>query len=90
MTRRVTFVEARDLLTECTMTVGRYGEPGTFPRGETRFWQDADGDLVARCEIGDEDPNPLTIHVLGSTFKDRDARTLLDVCLARVDETESP
>ncbi len=90
MTRRVTFVEARDLLTECGMTFARYGDPGTFPRGETRSWRDADGDLVASCELGDEDPNPPEIRVLGSVFRGDDADLLKDVCLHRNEASESP
>lgn len=89
MTRRVSFAEARDLLSECTLAVGTYGRPDRHPRGESRVWTDADGDVVASAEFSAGDPNPPKILVLGSTFEGDDVRILKDVCLARTDERES-
>lgn len=91
MTRRASFVEARDVLTECELVVARFGKPDRKPCGEVRSWRDADGDVVAHCEFEDDARNPLTVKVLGASFEGEDARILKDVCLHRTDEDdESP
>ncbi|HJV32984.1 MAG TPA: hypothetical protein VJ694_03085 [Patescibacteria group bacterium] len=90
MTRRVSREEARAALTECEMTVSRFGRPDRRPCGEVRSWRDADGDVIADYEREDADPNPVTLRVLGSRLRGADAEALLDVCLHRTDDTESP
>ncbi|MFA5854010.1 MAG: hypothetical protein WC866_02885 [Patescibacteria group bacterium] len=81
-----TFHEARAMLAECRLTVSRFGKAGGRPpTGESRYWHDAEGDVIAHCEYEDNAKNPATLRVCSAHFIGRAALPLLDVCRTRVD-----
>lgn len=86
--RRVTFEEAHKLLLACHLDVSRFGEASGRPYGEARHWFDDQGDHVAAYEYEDGQTDPPRLRVCGRVFLGRQARSLLDVCKTRTDQSD--
>lgn len=86
--RRPSFDEAHKLLLTCHLDVSRFGEASARPYGEARHWFDDHGDRIAAYEYEDGQTDPPRLRVCGRVFLGRQARSLLDVCKSRIDQSD--